>query len=154
MSGPCPVGKLPDCPPVRGLSGTPVRFFCHLHAPLLSSSPFSNCITPPSAQANVDVWPDLTYRAEAPVDAACPGAAKFKTTVSTVLDGEVGCEARHVWESAWLAGQRERVAVTGQHTCIYRVVEVEGVGQAGTGPPTIVKLPIRATLKAGGEEVV
>ena len=71
-----------------------------------------------------------------------------------MLDGEVGCEARHVWESAWLAGQRERVAVTGQHTCIYRVVEVEGVGQAGTGPPTIVKLPIRATLKAGGEEVV
>ena len=66
----------------------------------------------------------------------------------------MGCEARHVWESAWLAGQRERVAVTGQHTCIYRVVEVEGVGQAGTGPPTIVKLPIRATLKAGGEEVV
>ena len=92
-------------------------------------------------QANVDVWPDLTYKAEAPVDAACPGAAKSKTTVSMVVGGEEQCDPLHVWESAWLAGQRERVAVTGQHTCIYRVAEVTGVGQAGTGPSLIVKLP-------------
>ena len=101
-------------------------------------------------QANVDVWPDLTYKAEAPVDAACPEAAKSKTMVSTVVGGEEQCSELFVWDCAFLVGQRERVAVTGQHTCIYRVVELSGVGQAGTGPTLVVKLPIRATRKQGG----
>ena len=105
-------------------------------------------------QANVDVGPDLTYKAEAPVNAACPQAAKSKTMVSTAVGGEEQCQELSVWQSAFLEGQRDRVAVTGQHTCIYRVVELQGVGQAGTGPSVVVKLPIRATLKQGKGEVV